>query len=951
MIASAFVHLPGGITMKNKSIFSMLIFATASILGIISVYSLINSKESTAGARNTSDDMEACVFPSVKGSPKPLCLPTQENLADFDVKYYPFLKASLAGQRNEGKDGAATYLNWHRDKAIRDTGPYIQGVYYGTHPTVRIYYSPGVYQWMKNGRQGNIPDGEMIIKEMFNPPAGRYAPNQYPNGKPPNPYSKDNFSGWTIMVKNADASKDGWLWGDYNANKASKMGDSFKPPFPGPRRGFGTACLNCHTIAKDQSTFSDLVNLEGEEGTYLQFTDDRSWKEKKKPGKTPPKPSCATQKDECPLTAEEMKLSIPPETYDHVVRVAENAGGLAAHQQFVTADQCQVCHDGQNYSLLHNMVDADGISATTGTNLGQFGEWSRSMMGLAGRDPIFFAQLQSEITIHDGTTPKKGLAHLSADAIEDTCLKCHGAMGQRQFHIDLTNGAKGDTLFKMKDMMRIPGHGEKSTKEQLKNAALGRDGISCMVCHQIEPFEFKDLPDHVTGAFNVTPPVKGELTVQGPYKDVIERPMVNMLSMTPKASDFLKSAEVCASCHVIRLPVLDKNNNFEATKLAVEQSTYLEWANSDFGYGGKEQVVCQSCHMSQSYKGKKLNQFQIANIQDQTFPASGEISDLKDRTVATREDYSRHTLGSINVFALEMFNQFKGLLGISKVNVETGWDGDMQFALDNANHMAKNDTATVKVSDVSIKQGVLSAKVTVTNKTGHRFPSGVGFRRAFLEFNVKDKAGNTVWVSGATNSEGRILGKDGAVLKSEIMNSDPNAEEHYQPHFQKITSENEAQIYQELVKGVDGRFTTSFLSIADHFKDNRLLPLGWRKEGTEKFQELPEKDRQDFINATHPKGRAWKDKDFTNGKGSDEIIYEIALPSAVKSGDGLSVTASLYYQAIPPLYLDHRFLSGKGKNKNVHTDRLEYLVKNLETKGTSIANWKLGIATDMVVVK
>src|SRR3954447_811514 len=33
---------------------------------------------------------------------------------------------------------------WAVDKEVRDTGSFIDGTYYGTHPTVRAYYSPGV---------------------------------------------------------------------------------------------------------------------------------------------------------------------------------------------------------------------------------------------------------------------------------------------------------------------------------------------------------------------------------------------------------------------------------------------------------------------------------------------------------------------------------------------------------------------------------------------------------------------------------------------------------------------------------------------------------------------------------------------------------------------------------------------------------------------------------------
>src|SRR5262245_32209766 len=50
-------------------------------------------------------------------------------------------------------------LGWAVDKGVRDTGPYIEGKYYGTHPAVRVYYSPEVIRWLKGGRVGAIPDG------------------------------------------------------------------------------------------------------------------------------------------------------------------------------------------------------------------------------------------------------------------------------------------------------------------------------------------------------------------------------------------------------------------------------------------------------------------------------------------------------------------------------------------------------------------------------------------------------------------------------------------------------------------------------------------------------------------------------------------------------------------------------------------------------------------------
>src|ERR1044072_2686328 len=54
-------------------------------------------------------------------------------------------------------------LNWCEDKKFRDTGPFVNGVSYGVHPTVKIYYSPSVINWLVHkDRTQVIPDGAMI---------------------------------------------------------------------------------------------------------------------------------------------------------------------------------------------------------------------------------------------------------------------------------------------------------------------------------------------------------------------------------------------------------------------------------------------------------------------------------------------------------------------------------------------------------------------------------------------------------------------------------------------------------------------------------------------------------------------------------------------------------------------------------------------------------------------
>src|SRR5438270_6814372 len=43
------------------------------------------------------------------------------------------------------------YRNWEHDRHVRDTGDYIAKIYYGTHPAVRVYYSPAVMAWLRKG--------------------------------------------------------------------------------------------------------------------------------------------------------------------------------------------------------------------------------------------------------------------------------------------------------------------------------------------------------------------------------------------------------------------------------------------------------------------------------------------------------------------------------------------------------------------------------------------------------------------------------------------------------------------------------------------------------------------------------------------------------------------------------------------------------------------------------
>jgi hypothetical protein len=405
---------------------------------------------------------------------------------------------------------------------------------------------------------------------------------------------------------------------------------------------------------------------------------------------------------------------------------------------------------------------------------------------------------------------------------------------------------------------------------------------------------------------------------------------------------------MCGSCHTINLPVIDKQPMHPidgSSTYSIEQATYLEWINSqyqdEFQPAGGTSKSCQECHMPGGYTNSIHNfavpqiQSRIAVVQDTSYPQADHVAPASKLGVAFRTSgYRRHELVGINAFLLEMMNQFSWIMGLWTSDYMSGTLNGLPNAIDNMVQQAQANTARVDVRS-SVKDGTLTADVQVTNLTGHRFPSGVGFRRAFLEFLVTD-GDKVIWSSGKTDEDGTIVGPNGQPLPSESFAVGADGKQQYQEHHNReypITREDQVQIYEELVQDADGKFTTSFLRRDVEAKDNRLLPMGWTHEGPDPTL------KHFFLEATYPKGRAASDKVYLAGKGQSVVRYQVKLPAGV-DGAKVRVQATLYYQSTPPYYLQDRF-----KTPGPNGQRLEYLTGHLNLTDTPLKDWKLPIAT------
>ena len=353
----------------------------------------------------------------------------------------------------------------------------------------------------------------------------------------------------------------------------------------------------------------------------------------------------------------------------------------------------------------------------------------------------------------------------------------------------------------------------------------------------------------------------------------------------------------------------------------------------------------------------------IAGIQELTnFPQAEHNLGAEDIDLPVREGFARHTLVGLNVFFLKMAQQFPDVLGIRTQDpmlVTKGVDPlvtSEQAMLD----QASDATATVTVSGVRSAGGKLTADVEVASRVGHKFPSGVGFRRAFLELDVLDDAGRVLWASGRTDRAGVLVDEAGKPIDGELWwKGDCSGLLHpdelvYQPHYQVVRRQDQAQIYQELVTAPPGPdaecgrdatpvppFTTSFLSICGHVKDNRILPDG--------FLPLPQRVAiaralgagDDMARDSGADG-VGDDPDYETG-GRDRVRYEVDLAALPRRP--AAVRATLYYQATPPYFLQDRFCTSGSDD----TQRLSFLTAHLNLEGTAAADWKLEVVSSKLV--
>jgi hypothetical protein len=497
--------------------------------------------------------------------------------------------------------------------------------------------------------------------------------------------------------------------------------------------------------------------------------------------------------------------------------VADHAA--AALTTFETADFsgsgiCAVCHSR--------------LSDEEPKDVSMDAHWRSTMMANAAKDPLWQAKISAEVAL----VPHNPEIDLK-QVIQEKCSRCHMGMARYQQLAD------GDTKKDIYVFDTDPGiTGFLNPAHYLHEAAM--DGVSCTLCHQIRPDNL-GTPDSFTGQYEIdTSTQSPDRVLFGPYINPLRNPMQQSAGFLPThhaPGMQLADSAHCGSCHTLYTPALDAYGNI--LKEFPEQTTYLEWEHSQFN----PDKTCQDCHLPDA-----VGEVVISN---------------RPRWLTARSPFGQHHYVGGNTFMVNLLETYAGDLGVTAE--PTHLQATHLWTLTQLEAETANVTATASLTGTGER---LKVTVTVENLAGHKFPSGLPSRRAWLHVTVADAGGTIVFESGKPLTDGRIEGN--------AADMDPA---DFEPHYDKIRSSDEVQIYEPVMKNFEGNVTYTLLRAYEYAKDNRLLPAGF--------------DKDTAVMDIGVYGRAATDIDFIGG--SDRIVYDVDVTGAQM---GLTVTVDLLFQVL-----------------------------------------------------
>jgi hypothetical protein len=456
-------------------------------------------------------------------------------------------------------------------------------------------------------------------------------------------------------------------------------------------------------------------------------------------------------------------------------------------------EACAVCHG--NYD----------------TNVEPYFNWQGSMMAQASRDVLFMANM----VIANQDAPDSG----------DLCLRCHLPRGWLQGRSVPTDGSQ--------------------------MLATDKSGVSCDFCHRLvdpiyDPTENPPEDQAILAALSFPASNFGNGMATVDPTGARRGPFQNAATGHPVlVSPFHREAALCGTCHDVSNPAFQKDGNgnyvpnafdapatdFSAHTLAPVERTYSEWFYSAYNTPGGVYAPEFAGNLNE-FAGGIVHTCQDCHMRDVT----GEGCNFG--TPPTRDDLPLHDITGGSTW-------LPGLLG-------TLFPGDvnetaLQAGIGRARYMLQN------AADMAVVQEGTELKVTVTNNTGHKLPTGYPEgRRMWINVQFYDAAMTLITESAAYDPSTGVLAHD---AEAKIYDIEPGLDEVTAP-----------------LVGVAPGPSFHFVLNNKIFKDNRIPPRGFTNAAFAGFGGSP-------VGHSYPDGQYWDDTYYT-------------IPAGAASAE-----VTLYYQS------------------------------------------------------
>ncbi|MBN1490470.1 MAG: hypothetical protein JXA69_11190, partial [Phycisphaerae bacterium] len=419
------------------------------------------------------------------------------------------------------------------------------------------------------------------------------------------------------------------------------------------------------------------------------------------------------------------------------------------------------------------------------------------------------------------------IANQDAPDSGDICLRCHLPRGWLQGRSVPTDGSQMLTT----DM----------------------SGVACDYCHRlvdpiyepgVSPFQDQAILAALSFPANTFGNGMGTIDPtgarRGPFLDAdTGHPIL--------VSPFHREAAICGTCHNVHNPAFEKDGNgnyvpntldapatdFSAETLAPVERTYSEWFFSEYNtptgvyapeFGGNKDYVatCQDCHM-RDVTGQGCN----------------------FGTPPIRTDLPLHDMtGGSTWFPGLLPSLYPGQVDTTAINA----------GIQRARYMLQNAAELVAVQDGD------DLKVTITNNTGHKLPTGYPEgRRMWINVKFRDQASAIVHESGVYDAATGVLSHEADDKIYEVK-----------PGLDSVTAP---------LVGVPEGPSFHFVLNNAVFKDNRIPPRGFTNTAFADFGGAP-------VGHSYADGQYW-----------DDTLYPVPAGA-------VSAEVTLYYQSTSKEFME-----------------------------------------------